>query len=189
MIIACLHCKTDLLIDATTRVLATCPHCDFVFAVSPGSRGEVPTFAEESSLQRIDAKSAATTVAGAAPDSTRLGDSSEIFGVLAVPAGKILYVEVVEAPAAGPEKGTIFRFAQGRMVFGRTDGDVRLEDERISRKHAVIEAISRENIYLKDLASTNGTFLNGQRVGMKKLVTGDIVRLGGISLRFHASDA
>jgi two-component system, cell cycle response regulator len=74
------------------------------------------------------------------------------------------------------------------MTLGRLDADIRLPDEMVSKKHALIEALSRENIYLRDLASTNGTFLNGHQVSTSKLRDGDTLRLGSFVLRFRSQD-
>jgi hypothetical protein len=186
MIFACLHCKTDVAAEVLDRALVGCPECDFLFVCDPAGRREVPTYAEESTLPRIEGKRAEPAMAGRAPDATLIGDTTDAFGSLPLPPGKSLYLEVLEG---GPGSGIVIPFHKGRMVIGRTDADITFDDERISRKHALIEAISRENIYLKDLASTNGTFLNGHRVTMKKLREGDEIRIGSVCLRFVVADA
>ena len=63
-----------------------------------------------------------------------------------------------------------------------------LDDPEISKKHAVLEAFSRDNIYIRDLASTNGTFVNGVQVSQRKLIDGDIIRIGSIKLKFYSQD-
>ena len=193
MMLVCPHCKAELLAEIPVRLLVACPVCEFLAAVSPGGRPEIPTFAEEKSLTQTVARRAIAaghtdrvddTVAG----HTVVGNLTDAFGEFPLPTGKTLLVEVAEAPREGPPAGTVFRLTKGRTILGRSDADIALEDERISRKHALIEAISRENIYLKDLASTNGTFLNGQRVSVKKLNSGDRIKLGGTTLVFRALD-
>lgn len=187
MIIHCPHCKEEMVAELAARALVACPACEFLFAVEPGGRAQIPTFAEEQSLPRVAARLPAQVAPAGGPDATHVGDTSDAFGTLPVPPGKTLYLEVVES-VAEPAPGTIFRFSKGRMILGRSDADVLLDDEKISRKHALIEAISRENIYLKDLASTNGTYLNGHRVMMKKLSAGDEITVGRVRLRFHMTD-
>lgn len=64
------------------------------------------------------------------------------------------------------------------LVFGRgKDADVRIEDTEMSRRHFRIgcEANSHE---LKDLDSTNGTWLNGVRISTAKLQAGDLITAG-----------
>lgn len=188
MIIHCPHCKEELVAEITGRALVACPVCEFLFAIETAGRAQIPTFAEEQSLPRVAARRPAQVAAASGPDATHVGDTSDAFGTLPLPSGKTLYLEVVES-AADPAPGTVFRFNKGRMILGRSDADILLDDEKISRKHALIEAISRENIYLKDLASTNGTFLNGHRVMMKKLCAGDEISVGRVRLKFHMNDA
>lgn len=188
MIFVCLHCRSDLMCEPIGRTLAICPVCEFVFAIEPGGPPTVPTFAEEESLPRVRAKRTVTAGVGRHPDATQVGDTSDIFGNLPLPQRKVLYLEVVDAPNATYAKGTIFRLGKGRVTLGRSGADIVIDDERVSRKHAVIEAISRENIYLKDLASTNGTYLNDQRISSSKLHSGDQIRIGSTTLRFVAED-
>jgi hypothetical protein len=187
MLITCPNCKSEAHVEIAVRSLVSCPSCEFLFAMSPGQPPQVPTFSEEDELPRYLAARPVHTTAALATDVTLIAEMTEPFGNLEfLPRGKVLYVEVEESPALA--HGTMIRMTKGRVVFGRTDADVAIEDDRISRKHAVIDAISRENIYLRDLASTNGTYLNGQRVTTSKLRDGDQIRIGNSTLRFHIED-
>ena len=70
------------------------------------------------------------------------------------------------------------------MVLGRhPDCEVHLEDDSVSRRHAALRR--RDGIWmLVDLGSTNGTWVNGRRVGARTPVRrGDVVQLGEIQLR------
>ncbi len=68
--------------------------------------------------------------------------------------------------------------------------DILLDDVAVSSQHAVIEA--RENGYfegycefvLKDLGSTNGTFVNDERIAEQRLANGDLVRIAWNTFRF-----
>jgi sigma-B regulation protein RsbU (phosphoserine phosphatase) len=66
-----------------------------------------------------------------------------------------------------------------RMVIGRSaESDIFLPDIRLSRRHAEIEQRG-DGCYLIDLGSTNGTYLNGERVaGEQRLQHGDTIALG-----------
>lgn len=72
-----------------------------------------------------------------------------------------------------------------RVVIGRgRESDVFLPDYRLSRRHAEIEQRG-DAYFLIDLGSTNGTFLNGQRVvGERRLRDGDLISLGESRLVF-----
>ncbi|MCE9575220.1 MAG: FHA domain-containing protein, partial [Deltaproteobacteria bacterium] len=55
---------------------------------------------------------------------------------------------------------------------------LRLEDESVSRMHAVIEVTGPGDVSIIDLGSTKGTFVNGQKVNKAKLQSGDSVVVG-----------
>ena len=59
-------------------------------------------------------------------------------------------------------------------------------DDFASAHHARVER-QRDGIWLIDLNSTNGTWVNGERMdGRRKLQDGDVVRIGETELRFEA---
>jgi DNA-binding NtrC family response regulator len=76
------------------------------------------------------------------------------------------------------------RFALEReTVIGTDEGvDVRLDDPCVSRRHCVIEP-GEERVTVRDLASTNGTLLNGIRVPTGELRPGLVLTLGNTRLR------
>lgn len=60
-----------------------------------------------------------------------------------------------------------------------------LRDQWISRQHAALQYVENEGFYLIDLNSTNGTFINGEPVFHRQLLTdGDQIRLGGLTISF-----
>ncbi len=66
--------------------------------------------------------------------------------------------------------------------------DLRLFDETISRRHARIVVADGE-VTLEDLASSNGTFLNGERIQRAaRLFDGDVLRIGDTSMRYLSAD-
>jgi pSer/pThr/pTyr-binding forkhead associated (FHA) protein len=73
--------------------------------------------------------------------------------------------------------------ASHELVIGRSAGcDVVLTDDTVSRCHARL--IPRDGFWvLHDLASTNGSYLNGDRVSRCQLRPGDRLALGQASLR------
>jgi pSer/pThr/pTyr-binding forkhead associated (FHA) protein len=60
-------------------------------------------------------------------------------------------------------------------------------DEYASARHARFEP-RRDGVYVEDVGSTNGTFVNGIRLtaGPRRLVSGDVVRIGETDLRFES---
>ena len=65
--------------------------------------------------------------------------------------------------------------------------EVRLDgDDFASAEHARVEP-RRDGVWIEDVGSTNGTFVNGMRLSRaRKLVAGDLVRVGETDLRFEA---
>lgn len=57
------------------------------------------------------------------------------------------------------------------------------KDESVSRVHARLDR-DGENWVLVDLDSTNGTYLNGERIRESKLKNGDVIEIGDTKLRF-----
>ncbi|MBP1467135.1 DUF3662 and FHA domain-containing protein [Candidatus Chloroploca sp. M-50] len=64
------------------------------------------------------------------------------------------------------------------------DNDIILEDARVSRHHVQLRYRQRR-FWLLDLESTNGTFVNGERIAEKELRDGDVISLGGLELTFR----
>src|SRR5262245_5979616 len=55
---------------------------------------------------------------------------------------------------------------------------LKLDDETVSRMHAIIEVNGPGDVSIIDLGSTKGTFVNGQKVNKAKLQTGDTIVVG-----------
>ncbi|TVQ78055.1 MAG: FHA domain-containing protein [Bradymonadales bacterium] len=64
------------------------------------------------------------------------------------------------------------------MTFGRKDVDIRINDLDLSRKHARLEIVNGQKVFVRDMASTNGTFVNGQRIRYQELHHGDLIQIG-----------
>jgi pSer/pThr/pTyr-binding forkhead associated (FHA) protein len=101
------------------------------------------------------------------------------------PSGRTLVV------SAGSDAPRAFELAERRRtVIGRELGcELVLEDQRVSRRHAFIELVNGQHL-LRDLGSSNGTFLNGLRVNAGHafaLREGDIVEIGNARIVFAAT--
>jgi len=105
------------------------------------------------------------------------------------------YQQVVEESAPvqvtleileGVDRGSVRRFTQETILLGRLNTDLVLRDSDVSRRHAIIEVFDASQVYLRDLSSTNGSFVNEERVTSARLRNGDELRLGRCTLRFAA---
>ena len=78
---------------------------------------------------------------------------------------------------------------KNEILIGRSTGcDLILQAPSISRKHSVLRLFG-EHIYIRDLVSRNGTFVNGVRTPDElELRDGDIIRLGELEFRLEELD-
>ncbi|MEX0613523.1 MAG: ATP-binding protein [Pirellulales bacterium] len=78
----------------------------------------------------------------------------------------------------GRDQGSRFRLDDARVMIGRgTSNAVQLHDTEISREHAELHR-SGNVFVIRDLGSSNGTFVNGQQVKEQELASGDQLQLG-----------
>jgi pSer/pThr/pTyr-binding forkhead associated (FHA) protein len=75
------------------------------------------------------------------------------------------------------------------LIFGRGEqSDVRLKDERVSRQHFVVSC--KSGVYfIQDLKSTNGTWVNAERVTEVELRPNDRIRAGQTVLVFEVNQS
>lgn len=83
--------------------------------------------------------------------------------------------------------GRTFELSEERMTVGRLpDNIIQIEDPAISSHHAEMTRRG-EDYVVRDLNSTNGTRVNGQRVVETRLYHGDTVAFGHIQLQYFSS--
>ena len=87
--------------------------------------------------------------------------------------------------AMGHEPGTTFDVGEG-ATMGRSDGAaIRIDDPFASSAHARIFP-QGEYMYLEDMGSTNGTYLNGRQVkATERLKMADVIRIGDSEYRYE----
>jgi hypothetical protein len=80
--------------------------------------------------------------------------------------------------------GAVFELQPGQHVIGRVDAELLLaDDNQVSRRHAQLTIEPDGMATLSDLGSTNGTFVNNQRVQSIQLCPGDVVQIGTSSFK------
>ena len=86
--------------------------------------------------------------------------------------------------SGGGRAGETFVIEGEQMRIGRSpDAHVFLDDVTVSRNHALLVR-RRDGLYIDDLGSLNGTYVNRKRIESHKLVDGDELQVGKYKLTF-----
>lgn len=88
----------------------------------------------------------------------------------------------------GANLGSRYEIEEELMIGRGEDSQVRVDQESVSRRHACIRIHTDGQSVLMDLGSTNGTFVNDQRVQTSELRDGDLIRVGQTILKYLAGD-
>jgi pSer/pThr/pTyr-binding forkhead associated (FHA) protein len=91
-----------------------------------------------------------------------------------------LLIQMIDGVAS-----TRFAIEKPGLYIGRSpENDVYIDDMEVSARHAIVEVIERgeaeneQDFYLKDLDSTNHTYVNDKKIKCHKLSHNDMVRIG-----------
>ena len=88
----------------------------------------------------------------------------------------------------GSHAGKEHALDRDKLVLGRGPGvDLAFDDAEMSSQHAAIEFVG-EGFRLRDLSSTNGSFVNGRPVYAQDLEAGDRIELGGHLLQLRLEE-
>lgn len=131
------------------------------------------------------------------------GPNVEMTPRASVPAGAVdirplaeMTASIAVQPSGAPERRFHLRMVKGvpaygvysihgRSVVGRSEEcDVFLVDPSVSRTHAILE-IADGQATVRDLGSTNGTFVNGRQIETRVLSDGDELMFGDTTMRFE----
>lgn len=120
----------------------------------------------------------------AAEEPQAFGDKTQIFQAIQDEGPKACVGWLVAMN--GPLKGIDFRLVDGKNIIGTAaDCDIVLTDQYMSSRHAVIRHEDGEFVMV-DLDSTNGTYLNDQRLQKEEMIDNDKVRLGRTEMKFKS---
>ncbi len=85
---------------------------------------------------------------------------------------------------AGPEQGLVHKITRPTTTMGRSNTcEIVLTDPQVSRQHCQL-ILGMGGVTLRDLGSTNGTFLNGARISESSIRNQDVISIGATRLRF-----
>jgi predicted Zn finger-like uncharacterized protein len=164
---------------------ANCSHCGALFTLNDAQIGRHPRVQfrcvncgkhtvvktpQEDSTQAIYVSQAAPQFEPGPDPATLLGGDAKN---LSLPPGKNISLAVL----SGAAKGLVYPLTRPWVVLGRTAGDVIIDDPNVSRWHCAVE-VRGNVIRVRDLDSTNGTFVGAERVGSSELHHLSEFRLG-----------
>jgi pSer/pThr/pTyr-binding forkhead associated (FHA) protein len=86
--------------------------------------------------------------------------------------------------SGGGRTGEVFSVAGEQMTIGRSpEAEVFLDEVTVSRNHALLVR-RRDGLYIDDLGSLNGTYVNRRRIESHRLQNGDELQVGKYKLTF-----
>lgn len=90
----------------------------------------------------------------------------------------------------GASRAREYRLSPGHALVGRAaDNHILIEDDNVSRRHAIIVCCNDGSVFIEDLGSTNGTLIDGERVHLRYLKGGERLRFGSqVLLKFELRD-
>jgi serine protease Do len=121
-----------------------------------------------------------TPAAASRPSPTPAAAAATTIGAMPVPSGSTAdgaYLLIGSGARAG-ERIPV----RGELSIGRENADLTVDDDQASRRHAVVRSVDGA-VEVLDAGSSNGTFVNGQRVdGPRQLRDGDVIKIGNTEL-------
>jgi predicted Zn finger-like uncharacterized protein len=159
-----------------------CTKCLAVFEVAnpiqaAASEPEKPSVRTDDTFTRTPEEGGRSAVEKTARTRLTTEERKKAFSELKLPEDAKLSLAVI----SGPHAGRIFPIEKPKMIIGREDADVSLDDPEVSRQHAAIE-VAGDRITLLDLASTNGTLVGDEPVAEANLENQSEFTVGGSTL-------
>jgi predicted Zn finger-like uncharacterized protein len=187
--VACPNCQTKYRFDESqfggkSRVTAKCKKCggsieigaaEADFAPQPNESAPGPRERETTARvrrMRSDESAGEQTLSG-----------HRVAEVLDLPQDKKYSLAVLQGKASGQ----IFQIQRVKTVLGRADCDIILDDPEASRQHATLEVLG-SRVVVTDLGSTNGTFVQGERIENAELENHNEFRIGEHVLMLIVTD-
>lgn len=162
MRVTCPQCHAEYIYDearfgSAEKKLLKCSRCSAIFeVVNPRFSEGDPVDATGIGQARKSPRTARTPTASIRVEP----EPPELPKLAPLPKDMRFALAVI----SGDQAGSVFKITKPRSFLGRgPDMDVQIIDGEVSRRHAMLE-IRGEDGYLVDLGSTNGTFVDGERI-------------------------
>jgi len=197
MIVVCPSCQSRYRFDESKlgerpRAKTRCAKCGGTIEIEnplvgamtmpppePGAFVPEPEPAEDAAQRTQETPVQPSPAAEPAGMATISGVQAQRMGILQLPADKRFSLAVIQGPATGQ----IFQISKTRTVIGRSGADINLEDPEASRQHAAVEIVG-DIAVLRDLGSTNGTWVDLDRIEQHQLGNQQEFRIGSHVLMF-----
>jgi predicted Zn finger-like uncharacterized protein len=159
------------------------------FTLPPASPSPVPPAPPEAPAPEVMQTKRSMVVDPPAPppqefgSATVSGKDAHRMGLIELPRDKRYSLAVIQGEATGQ----IYPITKSRTTIGRSGADINLDDPEASRAHAALEIVG-ETAILRDLGSTNGTFIDMDRVEQHQLGNQMEFRIGSHVLMFIVTD-
>jgi hypothetical protein len=151
-----------------------CPECGFVNAEGANYCQKCGAFLGDVTHEHKDHDD--TTAAW------QLGDSGELEALDPEEVASAEATLVIRS--GGGRSGETFLVSGDQMTIGRSpEAEVFLDDVTVSRNHALLVR-RRDGVYIDDLGSLNGTYVNRRRIESHKLQDGDELQVGKYKLTY-----
>lgn len=204
MIVVCPSCQSRYRFDESKlgdrpKVKTRCSKCGGAIEIENpvfGSATLAPDVPEASPEPALPASSPDSslrtqetpvqTPAGARPETgsaTVAGGDAHRMGLLQLPKDKRFSLAIIQGAATGQ----IFPITKTRTVIGRSGADINLDDPEASRQHAALEIIGDVAV-LRDLGSTNGTWIELDKVEHLQVSNQQEFRIGSHVLMFIVTE-
>jgi predicted Zn finger-like uncharacterized protein len=203
MIIVCPSCQAKYKFDETKlgerpKVKTRCAKCGGTIEIEnpllgamtlPPGAYEPPTPPPAPAAKSDDRSTKRTQVVQAGSEQPSAGGQTitgrdlHKMGILELPKDKRFSLAVIQGAATGQ----IFQVTKTRTTMGRSGSDINLDDPEASRQHAVVEILG-DHAILRDMGSTNGTFVDMQRIEQQVLTNQMEFRIGSHVLMFIVTD-
>jgi predicted Zn finger-like uncharacterized protein len=199
MIIVCPDCQSRYKFDESKlgerpKAKTRCAKCGGTIEIEnpllaamtlpPGTRPPVPTPAAPPPPPETEtAKHARASAQEERAGQTVTGKDLHQMGMLELPKDRRFSLAIIQ----GSGTGQIHQINKTRTLIGRSGADLNLDDAEASRQHAAVEILG-ENAILRDLGSTNGTFIELDRIEQHMLNNHMEFRIGSHVLMFIVTE-